>query len=171
MLLVSYVLGVEAYKGGWVALRLANGAVDGCQLYGHISELIRDHSEAGVIGVDIPIGLPKRGQRQADLEARRFVGPRRSSVFPTPPRAVLEADSYENALAQAHALGSRESQSRALPWRRRSWRWRRQSRRTSGSLRFTPKSLFERWLGTRSNTPRSRGMDCCSGASSSKQTG
>ncbi len=106
MLLVSYVLGVDADKGDWVALGLANGAVDLCQLYRHISELIRDHPEAEVIAVDIPMGLPKVcGQRQADVEARRFVGPRRSSVFPTPPRAILEADSYESAHAHAQALG------------------------------------------------------------------
>jgi predicted RNase H-like nuclease len=101
---VSYVLGVDAYKGGWVALSLEGDVVRGCQLYDHISDLIRDHRDAGVIVVDIPIGLPERGPRQADVEARRFVGPRRSSVFPTPPRAVLEAATYEDAVTLARAL-------------------------------------------------------------------
>jgi predicted RNase H-like nuclease len=58
---VPYALGVDAYKGGWVALALGNGSVEGCQLYGRISELIGDHPEAGVIAVDIPIGLPEKG--------------------------------------------------------------------------------------------------------------
>lgn len=102
---MSYVLGVDAYKGGWVALALGNGAVVGCQLYGHISELIRDHPAARTVAVDIPIGFPEKDSRQADVEARRFVGPRRSSVFPTPPRAILEAPTYEKALALARALG------------------------------------------------------------------
>jgi predicted RNase H-like nuclease len=105
MLLVPYVLGVDAYKGGWVALTLADGSVEACQLYGHISDLIRDHSEAGIIAVDIPIGLPEKCPRGADTEARQFVGPRRSSVFPTPPRAVLEAATYDEALALAQGLG------------------------------------------------------------------
>lgn len=61
---------------------LADGSVEACQLYGHISDLIRDHSEAGIIAVDIPIGLPEKGPRRADTEARQFVGPRRSSEFP-----------------------------------------------------------------------------------------
>lgn len=102
---MPYVLGVDAYKSGWVALALRNGSVEGCELYGHISELIRDHPGARIIGVDIPIGLPGRHPRQADVEARRFVGPRRSSVFSTPPRAVLEAPTYKEALAVAQALG------------------------------------------------------------------
>jgi predicted RNase H-like nuclease len=104
---VPYALGVDAYKGGWVALALGNGSVEGCQLYGRISELIGDHPEAGVIAVDIPIGLPEKGPRQADVEARWFVGPRRSSVFPTPSRAVLEASTYDEALALAQSLGGR----------------------------------------------------------------
>ena len=34
------------------------------------------------MGVDMPIGLPGAGLRQADRAARRRLGPRRSSVFP-----------------------------------------------------------------------------------------
>ena len=45
------------------------------------------------------------GSNQRDEEARRFVGPRRSSDFPTPPRAILEAPTYDEALALAQALG------------------------------------------------------------------
>jgi predicted RNase H-like nuclease len=38
------------------------------------------------------------------MPAREFVGPRRSSVFPVPPRAVLEANSYEEALSLSRKL-------------------------------------------------------------------
>jgi predicted RNase H-like nuclease len=70
-----------------------------------------------VVAIDIPIGVPARGSRQADVLARRVVGPRRSSVFPTPVRAALEARDYAAAVMasrdltgvglsrQAHALG------------------------------------------------------------------
>ena len=102
---MSYVVGVDAYKSGWVAMALGKAAVEGCRLYGHISEIIRNHPAAGIIAVDIPIGLPEKGPRQADVEARRFVGARRSSVFPTPPRSVLEAATYNEALALAQAHG------------------------------------------------------------------
>jgi predicted RNase H-like nuclease/predicted enzyme related to lactoylglutathione lyase len=53
--------------------------------------------DASVIGIDIPIGIPDSGARPADEAARRFVGPRGSSVFTTPVRPVLEAETYEEA--------------------------------------------------------------------------
>ena len=49
------------------------------------------------VAVDIPIGLSADGRREADFEARRRLGPRRSSVFPAPPRFVLKATDYEAA--------------------------------------------------------------------------
>jgi predicted RNase H-like nuclease len=51
-----------------------------------------------VIGVDVPIGLPKTGERRrADMAARHLVGARRASVFFTPARAALEATTYREA--------------------------------------------------------------------------
>jgi predicted RNase H-like nuclease len=57
--------------------------------------------DAAVVAVDIPIGIPDTGARQADVAARRFVGPRSSSVFTTPIRAVLQAQTYSDARAVA----------------------------------------------------------------------
>ncbi len=59
------------------------------------------------MGVDMPIGLPERGQRTADRAARRRLGPRRSSVFPTPVRAALRAADYPDALARSRAVDGR----------------------------------------------------------------
>jgi predicted RNase H-like nuclease len=53
--------------------------------------------------IDIPIGLASEGPRRADVEARRQLGPRRSSVFPAPVRSVLEATTYEEACALSRA--------------------------------------------------------------------
>jgi predicted RNase H-like nuclease len=50
-------------------------------------------------GIDIPIGLADKEPRSCDIAARRALGPRRSSVFPAPVRAVLDADSYADACA------------------------------------------------------------------------
>lgn len=50
-----------------------------------------------MVGIDIPIGLPDASVRAADAEARRFVGPRRQSVFMTPVRAALEAPDHATA--------------------------------------------------------------------------
>ena len=58
-------------------------------------------------GIDIPIGLAERGARACDREARRMLGPRRSSVFPAPARAVLGASSYDEACEISRRAGRR----------------------------------------------------------------
>ena len=50
-----------------------------------------------MIAVDIPIGTGHTYPRPADVAARKFVGRRRSSVFLTPPRPVLQATDYSVA--------------------------------------------------------------------------
>jgi predicted RNase H-like nuclease len=52
-------------------------------------------------GIDMPIGLPTHTRRTSDTQLRVHLGARRSSVFPTPPRAVLDAVDYRDALARA----------------------------------------------------------------------
>jgi len=49
--------------------------------------------------VDIPIGLPDFHQtpRICDVEARKLLGNRRSSVFPAPIREILYSKNYEEA--------------------------------------------------------------------------
>jgi predicted RNase H-like nuclease len=56
-----------------------------------------DAGDLAAVAVDIPIGLGTRDPRVCDQEARRRLGPRRSSVFPAPVRAVLGASTYEEA--------------------------------------------------------------------------
>ena len=57
------------------------------------------------MAIDIPIGLPDTGGRQADVLARRCVGPRSSSVFSTPVRGAVEADVYEEAAQVQQRIG------------------------------------------------------------------
>ena len=47
--------------------------------------------------MDVPIGLLARGARECDVEARRLLGVRRSSVFPAPIRPILTATSQADA--------------------------------------------------------------------------
>ena len=56
--------------------------------------------ELEAVGVDMPIGLAADGTRLADGAARALLGPRRSSLFPTPPACVLDATDYTDALAR-----------------------------------------------------------------------
>lgn len=101
---MATVAGVDAYKKGWVAVVLEEGTFKRAHVFPTIGDLLSNVSDAAVVGIDIPIGLPASGRRMADTEASAFVGPRRSSVFWTPPRAVLEAETYDEArrVAKAH---------------------------------------------------------------------
>ena len=94
------VVGVDVWKRGWVAVVLVDGAVAAVETHEAIVEVIDGHPDAVAIGVDIPIGLPAAPPRIADLQAAA-VGPRRASVFPTPPREVLGAATYAEARALA----------------------------------------------------------------------
>lgn len=57
-----------------------------------------------VIAIDCPIGLLNTHPRPADVAARARLGPRRSSVFPTPIRATLGATDYDDACARSRAV-------------------------------------------------------------------
>jgi predicted RNase H-like nuclease len=73
-------------------------------------ELIRRvrRDELALVAVDIPIGLPESGRRACDVQARGRLGPRRSSVFPAPPRSVLGCStSWEQANARSRGLDGR----------------------------------------------------------------
>lgn len=58
-------------------------------------------------GVDIPIGLPESGPRRCDVEARAMIGPRRSSVFPAPIRALLGTTTYDEALTWSRRIAGK----------------------------------------------------------------
>jgi predicted RNase H-like nuclease len=95
------VVGADGVKNGWVAVALDGGRFTGAAVFATAVDLAAAYPEALVIGIDIPIGLPSSGVRQADRATRRFVGRRSSSVFAAPPRIVLEAPTYAEARAVA----------------------------------------------------------------------
>src|SRR5262245_26357278 len=101
------VLGVDACKAGWVGVALHGGAVT-VHVAKTIAALVADVEVDGhldAIGIDIPIGLPDTGRRQADVLAYTLVGPRRSSVFMTPVRAALGAGSNGAAIQGDEGTG------------------------------------------------------------------
>ena len=88
--------GVDGCAGGWIAAcRDARGAISWRRVdaFADLFAGIRPR----VVAVDVPIGLLERGARQCDLEARRLLGVRRSSVFPAPIRPMLTARSHAEA--------------------------------------------------------------------------
>jgi predicted RNase H-like nuclease len=98
------VVGVDAYRLGWVAVVLHQGAFERAEVASDFARLLRAVPAASVVAVDIPIGLLPTGWRQADREAKRFLHPTTSSVFLTPPRPVVEATSYQDANRRCREL-------------------------------------------------------------------
>jgi predicted RNase H-like nuclease/predicted enzyme related to lactoylglutathione lyase len=96
------VAGVDMAGGGWAVVVLeGDRVVDAFRCETFADALLVD---AEFVGVDIPIGIPVEGTRPADVATRRFVGPRSSSVFTTPIRPVLEAQTYAEARRVATEL-------------------------------------------------------------------
>jgi predicted RNase H-like nuclease len=114
------VTGVDACRRGWVAVTLEGAGwpadqSDGTERAGHDApppgpapirvDAVRVHATlAGlldgaeaVVGIDMPLGLLESGWREADRAARGLLGPRRSSVFAIPPRAVWAQADYQAA--------------------------------------------------------------------------
>jgi predicted RNase H-like nuclease len=116
------VTGVDACRRGWVAVTLEGagrpaGQPDSTERAGSDAQLrgtapirvgaVRVHEtlagvldagvEAAVVGIDMPLGLLEAGWREADRAVRGLLGPRRSSVFAIPPRAVWAQASYQAA--------------------------------------------------------------------------
>jgi predicted RNase H-like nuclease len=101
-------VGLDACRGKWLAVVLDDGRFAEARLASSAATLATVFSHATAIGVDIPIGLPDTPDREADRAARKFVGSRRGSVFPTFPSLVLEAPTYEDAKTICEARGWRK---------------------------------------------------------------
>ncbi|MFP4560317.1 MAG: DUF429 domain-containing protein [Thiohalorhabdus sp.] len=96
---MAIVAGVDGCPGGWLCLW---GDPDRGDLAARILDRPEDLLDLApspeAVGVDIPIGLPERGTRACDREARRMLGrPRASSVFSAPIRPMLAAESHREA--------------------------------------------------------------------------
>ncbi|HEV2634671.1 MAG TPA: DUF429 domain-containing protein [Actinocrinis sp.] len=102
------VMGVDACEQGWIGIgivwSIGDGDGDGdgdglgsvrAEFGGTMAELCdnaRERTPLSVVAIDMPIGLPDDGTRQADALARRFIRPRGSSVFDTPVREAISLD-------------------------------------------------------------------------------
>ena len=91
--------GIDGCPNAWIAVTQAG---DGAIVSHHISDLetFLDQHQPRVVAIDIPIGLVESGARACDVEARRLLGKRKTSVFPAP---ILPAIAARDRLA-AHEI-------------------------------------------------------------------
>ena len=116
-------IGVDGAKGQWIAVSVSEGQL-AHQVHANARALVEAHRAARVIAVDIPIGLSDHGRRQADVDARAFVGgKRRSSIFSSPVRGILDARSQQEASRRHREIDTRGfgAQSFAILDKIRQW--------------------------------------------------
>src|SRR5579863_9975876 len=103
--------GVDGCRRGWVAVTLeAGSSAATVRVDAALAALLApgpDGQVAEIVGIDIPLGLLEAGWREADRAARSLLGPRRSSVFAIPPRAVWAEASYRAANQRCRELTGR----------------------------------------------------------------
>jgi predicted RNase H-like nuclease len=112
----TLAIGLDGAPKGWAVAILRGDSIDRREtwkaellLLGAIAEVeeLAGEGEGVVIAIDIPIGLPEEsGFRACDLEARKRLKSRRSSVFAPPGRDLLELATYgevQAAVAKAKA--------------------------------------------------------------------
>lgn len=104
----EFVLGVDGCPAGWVFVALDTRKQDASAgVVKTIDTLLSGPGrDARVIMVDMPIGLKDRGKRLCEAEARKYLGPRRSSIFPSPLRPMLDIDTYAEANAWGKTKGA-----------------------------------------------------------------
>jgi threonine dehydratase len=102
---VANVAGVDGTPGGWAVI-LSEGGRRSVRKIAALSEIVGGAVKLDIVAVDVPIGLLdayQTGGRACDIEARKQLRKRASSVFPAPVRSVLDASSWEDACARSKA--------------------------------------------------------------------
>ncbi len=103
------LLGVDGCRAGWlvVGARLdPSGEFE--QLSWSLELEAASFIDADLVAIDMPMGLAADGPRPCDQQARALLGPRRSSVFPSPVRAALGAVDYREACDLSFAASGRK---------------------------------------------------------------
>ncbi len=98
---MKYV-GVDGCKKGWFTVAIIDNKRWDVGIFSDIKAVHAQHSAASILLIDIPIGLSDSGSRSCDIEARRNLGKRASSVFPAPCREAVYASSYQEACEINH---------------------------------------------------------------------
>jgi predicted RNase H-like nuclease len=97
------IAGVDGTSKGWVAVLYDDDLGNPTALF--IERLAQLPRNLRIVAVDVPIGLPDRGDRDADRLARQALRePRRRSVFPCPIRSLLDASSWEDACTRTELI-------------------------------------------------------------------
>jgi predicted RNase H-like nuclease len=100
------IAGVDGCKDKWLAVvDLGHGHTEVREPCSFL-ELFGDRS-LDLVVIDIPIGLPHKGCRQADLQAKQVLKHRHVCVFPAPTRLILDCPSRDEACERCIEVGDK----------------------------------------------------------------
>lgn len=90
-------IGVDSCKKGWFVVALNVSLNWEVGVFEDFSKVVAKYSSFDNLLIDIPIGLPTQGTRLCDVEARKILGRRGTSVFTVPCRKAVYSTGYEEA--------------------------------------------------------------------------
>jgi len=97
------IAGVDGFRGRWIAALDSGDGNTKLELIQSFQTIL-GREDLSLIVIDVPIGLLLAGERECDRAARKLIGKRRSSVFPAPIRAMLDAETYEEACEKRYRV-------------------------------------------------------------------
>ncbi len=89
-------VGIDGCPTGWIVVAWDGAANTSAHYLDALDGLEAVVPHAAVVAIDMPTVIPETA-REAERALRRFLGPRRSSVFATPPPAAFAHEDYAAA--------------------------------------------------------------------------
>jgi predicted RNase H-like nuclease len=104
----GYRIGVDGCKAGWFYVAALGESYE-FGIVNTLAQLFDTYETIMEVIVDIPIGLFDNGTspRACDIEARKYLSPRGSTVFPAPLRPCLSAEGYAEACTISKSLSGK----------------------------------------------------------------
>jgi predicted RNase H-like nuclease len=98
--------GIDGCKGGWLAIGLEGAKWVYCLEDSFEKLALQLFSKPSLCFVDMPMGLPEErmAERNCDKAARRFLSKRKASIFNSPTRLLLDAETYAQALTRSREI-------------------------------------------------------------------
>ena len=100
--LLSNFVGIDGCKDGWVVVSCPSSSFSEAKSYHYekLSQLADNFSNESIVIIDIPIGLSVSSpNRDCDVEARKFLGIRSSTIFSPPCLEAIFCENYNQAKA------------------------------------------------------------------------
>ncbi|GAA4556630.1 DUF429 domain-containing protein [Pseudonocardia xishanensis] len=133
------IAGVDGVPGGWVVVLLDPVR---WSVVGSAAEVVALTADCAAVGVDIPLAVPVTGWRPCDGLAAARLGRARSSIFPAPARAVLEAPTHAEAVALSQELTGRGISIQTYNIRRQILDWLSVDPLPPGVVEVSPELAF-----------------------------